>query len=486
MKKLRCAAFCVLLPTLFTSCATLDAIKTKISGGDTATKSISGATPITKRPRFLDNVQNQTGQGTKSSASGYQLPESYDEAYSYRTDSPYKNVAALLKDKNVESLRVANPSGYIKKLCEAINAAAKNDFEKAKMAHDAVCLLVSYDAKNFWAGTVPAQDYASVIKTKTEVCEGYANTFKQFCAELQLRCEKVTGYARGVGTTLMNEGKPTDSNHAWNLVCLNNAWYLVDCTWDSGHMEGKSAKQDYNTDWLFLRPEHFIYTHYPDNTRLQLLTPPLSPAQFSAQASLRPKFFEVTSARAPLTKTIATGERYSYAFTPQAGYVVSFRLVEAATGQEMQNCTFVTQGADGNGLQALFSFPKAGTYSVMMFYRKIHEKTAKSCGEFLLEARGASSVRYPTTFASSAKDVAILSPLEMPLAKGKSYHFALRVEGKKFVAVVCGKTFIQLTNDGNGVFSGDVTLPSGIKELSVTASNSEKSGYETLVKYSLQ
>lgn len=39
------------------------------------------------------------------------------------------------------------------------------------MAHDVIAVQISYDAENFWKGTVPGQDWASVLKRKTAVCE---------------------------------------------------------------------------------------------------------------------------------------------------------------------------------------------------------------------------------------------------------------------------------------------------------------------------
>lgn len=486
---------------LMVGCATLDSIKAKLPGARTedaaesTAKDESGTSTTAKKPRWLEDAlkqgaqggqgQQSKPQGTKVAVSSYKAPASYEEAYSYRTDTAYKNIIALLKDKNVDALRASNPSGYVSKICEAITASAKNDFEKAKMAHDAVCVLVSYDAKNFWAGTVPAQDFTAVLRTKTAVCEGYANLYKKYCDTLGLQCDKVIGYARGVGISLANEPSPTASNHAWNAIKLGGAWYLVDCTWDSGHMEGRVSKQEYNTDWLFLKPEHFIYTHFPTNSRYQLLDNPLTAAAFSAQPDLRPKFFELTESQSPLTKLItADGALYRYAFVPKAGYEFSCSLNDVQTGQEQPNCTFVQKHADKT--EALFSLPKAGMYSVTLFWRKAGARQGQSCGTFLLESTQASSVRYPTTFASSAQGVEIISPIEMPLEKGKTYHFELRVTNKPVVAVVIGKTFTQLTNDGNGLFTGDVQIPATAREVTVNVANSEKSGYEGLAKYSVK
>ena len=239
----------------------------------------------------IDNIISSfkdTGSSVKESVTtisqGYTRPTSYEEAYTYRTDAPYKSIQSLLKTKNVESLRTTNVNDYVNAVIDFINENGKNDFEKAKMAHDAA---------GFWSGNIPEQDYANVLKRKTAVCEGYANVFYHFCSKLKLSCVVVHGYARGVGTSLIATENARNSNHAWNMVKLDGAYYLVDCTWDSGYMDGKVSKQDYNTDWLFIKPEHMIYSRLPDNSKYQLLEKPISKEEFVKLPYWRPKFFEI-------------------------------------------------------------------------------------------------------------------------------------------------------------------------------------------------
>lgn len=175
---------------------------------------------------------------------------------------------------------------------------------------------------------------------------------------------------------------------------------------------------------------------------------------------------------------------YSYAYTPVAGYTLAFRLTDEAAGQEVQNCSYIKQG--DREAEALFSLPKAGTYSVKIFYYKADARSGSSCGEFLLTASAGSDVRYPQVFSSKAQGVQIIEPITMPLKKGASCHFAIRVANRKFAAVVCGKDFVQLTNDGSGLFTGDVQIPANVKEVTLSVSNNERSGWEGLAKYSVR
>lgn len=425
----------------------------------------------------MDNISKNLGPKP------YTIPENYDEAYSYRTDSPYKNVNSLIK--NNEKLRSSNPSSYVAKICESINQTAKNDFEKTKMAHDVVAVLISYDAENFWKGTIPEQDWSSVLKRKTAVCEGYSNLFKKFCDTLKINCEIVHGYARGVGTSLSSSENPKDSNHAWNLVRINDACYLVDTTWDSGFMDEKVSRQSYNTSWLFVKPEVMIYSHYPELSKYQLLENPVSAENFASSPDLRPKFFDSVSKFDEISKVNKAQDRFAFAFSQNDGYELSFQISPAAgefSKSSESNYEFV-KNLDGKNYEALFAIPAAGLNDVRIYYRKNGEKTGHSCGEFLVDASQKSNFVYPLTYSSSANDIRLFSPIEAPLKKGNSYDFSLYVGNKKYAAVVAGKKFIYLSNDGNGNFSGNVEIPKNVKSVKISVSNSERGSYEGLFSF---
>jgi hypothetical protein len=443
---------------------------------------------------LLDNISSASGtdSGNSSNAGGnnlasrlsknYTLPTSYETAYSYRTDMPDQNMKSI--PKNIDTNRTTDPDEYIRQVVGLINNSAKNDFEKVKKAHDVVALLVKYDAANFWAGTVPDQSYRTVLKNRLAVCEGYSNTFKKFCDELKIPCEVVHGFGRGVGTSPLVGDTPNDSNHAWNIVTINGESYLVDCTWDSGFMDGRAAKQEYTTDWLFLKPEHFLYTHYPENAKQQLLATPLTAAQFSALPFFKPKFFELAdNLSISLQKINQVDNKLSFDYTTKDGYWLNFRINDIKSGKQIQNRDFVQTG--DTKATAYFTFPTAGQYSVNIFWWKTGAKQGEGCGEFVVEASSASSVQYPTTYSSSAKNLQIISPIEMPLEKGSTYTFKIHVDNKKVVALIYGKTFVQLTKGNNGIFTADFEIPGNIRELSIGIADSERGRYENIAKYTV-
>ena len=465
---------------LLTGCGTVQGVVETISGGGITElfNPVSGGSG-----RSAGTASGAAGTGIVSRPSrNYTLPESYETVYSYRTGAPDQNMKTM--PQNIEAHRAGNPAEYVRQAAALINGSAKNDFEKAKKAHDLVAVLVKYDAANFWAGTVPDQSYQSVLRSRLAVCEGYANLFKKLCDELKIPCEVVHGFARGVGTSPLVNDTPNNANHAWNIVTLNGESYLVDSTWDSGFMDGKVAKQRYTTDWLFLKPEQFLYTHYPENPKQQLLATPLAAAEFSALPFFTPRFFDlVDTVSIAIKKINQVDNALSFEYTIKDGYSLTFNMHDITTGREIQNRSFVQK--DGTKERVSLSFPAAGQYSVNMFSWKTGSRQGDGCGEFVVTAASANATQYPTIYSSSAKNLQIISPVEMPLKKGNTYAFKIRVDNKKVVAIIYGKTLVQLQKGADGIFTADFTAPATIKELSIGIADSERGQYESIAKYTV-
>jgi hypothetical protein len=467
MKKLLIIVSAVML----TTCGTLQGLLDAMSGGS------SGSGRYPEAPLNTERTAPAPGL-----SKNYTLPASYETAYSYRTDTPDQNMKNI--PRNIEASRTASPDEYVRHVAELINNSANNDFEKVKKAHDIVALLVRYDAAGYWAGTTPDQSYQSVIKNRLAVCEGYSNTFKKFCDELKIPCEVVHGFGRGVGSSPLSGDTPEESNHAWNIVIIGGENYLVDCTWDSGFMDGRTARQQYTTDWLFLKPEHFLYTHYPENSKQQLLAASITANQFSLLPFFKPKFFElVDGISVNLQKINQVDNTLSFEYSTKDEYRISFRINDIKTGREVQNGSFV-QG-DGTKETAYFSFPSAGQYSVNIFWWKTGVRQGTDCGEFVVEASSANPVQYPATYSSSARNLQIISPIEMPLKKGSSYIFKVNVDNKNFVALIYGRIFVQLTKGTDGTFTTEFEVPDNIRELSIGIANSARGQYESIAKYTV-
>lgn len=116
----------------------------------------------------------------------------------------------------------------------------------------------------------------SVFENRQGVCEGYARLFKTLCDFSGIRSEMVYGYAR---TETFKRIQRFRSNHSWNAVYVDSAWYLLDVTWASGYVDRNDQFVRYLDEQYFLTtPEVFIREHYPDDLSWALMTdPPLMP-----------------------------------------------------------------------------------------------------------------------------------------------------------------------------------------------------------------
>ena len=154
--------------------------------------------------------------------------------------------------------------------------------QRVKAIHDYIADRIAYDLSSNTGGG--SQDAEVVFKRGTAVCAGYA-----LLAEAP---GKVTGdeilYVVGLART----DKVGGEGHAWNAVNVGGRWYLMDITWDAGEGDGVSApfKKEYRTDYLFTPPKVFVADHLADRDDLQILTPPVSNAEWMRLPKLRPGF----------------------------------------------------------------------------------------------------------------------------------------------------------------------------------------------------
>lgn len=110
-------------------------------------------------------------------------------------------------------------SAVTKKINETINNLDLNngsDYIKIKKIHDFVCDTIQYDYINVSNTDYKYQftTYGALFNGRA-VCQGYATLFYRLCREV------------GIPVRII-----TSSNHAWNIVKIDNKYYNIDCTWD--------------------------------------------------------------------------------------------------------------------------------------------------------------------------------------------------------------------------------------------------------------
>ncbi|MGC6430930.1 MAG: transglutaminase domain-containing protein [Jejuia sp.] len=188
--------------------------------------------------------------------------------------------------------------------------------EKFRAIHTWVCLNIESDhyfseitlkkrkqlqanrlALHKWNAKAQAKVFKRLVRSKKTICTGYAYVLKTLANLVDIECEIVDGYARTTTANINIVGVP---NHSWNVVKLNNKWYLADTTQASGYynLDENQFVKDYNEGYFLARPQLFVKNHYPIEQNWLLLD-------------------ESISIKAYVKAPIIYGETYKYGIIPQ-------------------------------------------------------------------------------------------------------------------------------------------------------------------------
>jgi transglutaminase/protease-like cytokinesis protein 3 len=138
----------------------------------------------------------------------------------------------------------------LNKLTHNLTKDLKTDIEKFRAIYLWICKNIANDfslyflnqrkRKRFAIDSIKLQNWNSkfknklfkkLLKNKRTICTGYAYLLKEMCAIVGIESKMVNGFGR---TATVNFTKLNIPNHTWNIVKINNKWYLCDPTWSTG------------------------------------------------------------------------------------------------------------------------------------------------------------------------------------------------------------------------------------------------------------
>lgn len=310
-------------------------------------------------------------------------PANNDAAFTFMSNTPDPDMKKV--PKNITAQRQKNVPEFIRLLAEYINEKSNNDFERVKKAHDWVALNIKYDTQSFFTGRYSSQEFDAVIKRGSGVCAGYADAFKYLCDALEIECSVVCGYARGYGSGLFKNENVTYSNHAWNIVTIEGKKYLIDSTWDAGHLNGRTFQASYSTEYFLTDPAVFIHRHFPENTADQLLDPPVSAEDFNNLPFLRPQFYTSFATWTDLERVteINAGGGFTIEFTLKPEYELVYGWY-TQSGSRTGNDIFPGKR---DSYRISTSNLKPGKYILRLWVRASGSSRDLSCGEFGFEVK---------------------------------------------------------------------------------------------------
>ena len=113
-----------------------------------------------------------------------------------------------------------------------------------------------------WNSKFKKKLFKKLLKKKKTICSGYAYLLKEMCNIAGIESKMVNGFGR---TSTVNFEELDMPNHSWNVVKLNNKWYLCDPTWSTGisFPDDGRFKFSYNDGYFLTDPKLFLQNHYP-------------------------------------------------------------------------------------------------------------------------------------------------------------------------------------------------------------------------------
>ncbi|WP_460218170.1 transglutaminase domain-containing protein [Psychroserpens sp. MEBiC05023] len=124
------------------------------------------------------------------------------------------------------------------------------------------------------------------LKRKLAVCEGYSQLIKFTLNALDIKSEVIHGFAKVFPSEIGIIRNTT--NHAWNVVKIDNEWKLLDATWATGIEINQPKIFNFTDTYFLISPEHLILTHFPKEEQWQLLYPPITKSNYF----FKPIFYE--------------------------------------------------------------------------------------------------------------------------------------------------------------------------------------------------
>lgn len=329
---------------------------------------------------------------------------------------PRREFAAIDRHaRNAPRSAMGSPESLSSYLCRP----AKNDVEKARAIFSWIARNIAYDAAGYRAAAYGDTSAAAVLKSGKAVCAGYANLFLRLGEAAGLRVALINGYAKGYGYTVGQSC--TGANHAWNAVRANGQWHLVDSTWGAGHVDDSmNFVREFDDHYFFTPPDRFIYSHFAEQARWQLLQRPISMREFEEQVLLKPYFFCTgTSIDSHKQGTIETGSRLSVSLRGNDHFLWAATVVKNGRRLPDDNCLVQRQGGK---VHIHFVFPHAGEYIARLFAKKRgHPGSYQWALDYRVIARHGASERsgYPTRSDLFAEQGAFLyEPMNRYLPAG--------------------------------------------------------------------
>ena len=159
-----------------------------------------------------------------------------------------------------------------------------NDTESAYLVFKWINLNIEtkYNGENI-------DEPTSVYNSGKGSTKGMSYLFNNMCNLLEVDSGSISGYLKW--KNLEDYGINYNIEYFWNYIEIDGQYYLIDVSKAADMNEYKSYFSDYTYLYFGTDPEIFIRTHYPKESKWQLLPEPYTFEKFESMAALLPLFY---------------------------------------------------------------------------------------------------------------------------------------------------------------------------------------------------
>ncbi|AUC61265.1 kyphoscoliosis [Cyanobacterium sp. HL-69] len=364
---------------------------------------------------------------------------------------------------DAKALQVEYSGNSTSELANLLSQYATTEEEKARIIYTWITHNIAYDVVSLNTfmnyNIYPDVSVKTVLNTRQTICSGYANLYQQLAKNMGLKSVIIIGYAKGVDYAVGNDN---NVNHAWNGVQIEGKWFLLDPTWGAGTINENSFEKNFNDFYFATNPANFIYTHFPENNKWQLLDQPYTRDKFDNLPTISHQFFTGNFELVSHTnKKIITNNIVDIILKAPRNLVAIASLQQNEQEVEGQH-TFVQR--QGEFINIKVSFPHRDNYQLKIFGKEQNDdNNFPFIVGYDIVANNQINQQFPFIFTHFSENNGYLeSPFNGQLNPNQNNYFKLRVDNATDVRVFdkSSNNWTTLTRYGN-LFTGNVAVSRG-------------------------
>ncbi|CAF1205985.1 unnamed protein product [Adineta steineri] len=353
-------------------------------------------------------------------------------------------------------------------------SSGKNLIDRAWIVFYWVSQNIEYDVEAYFSGNIHHQTAADIFASRKGVCDAFGTIFETLCTAVQIECKKISGYAKGYSFK-MGQKSFTRTNHAWNVLRLEEHWYLVDSTWGAGHLDTNNHNQkELNSFYFLVPPEQMIYRHLPEDSQWQLLMSSISMDDFIHLPYVLPAFFEhnldIVSPHHSNTALFNSNLGLSEVLVRAPSDVTLMGDIRESGSGKIETGSLIQYDTDRQQWQCLFAPKLSGSHTLTIFTRREIEalkskntENKYSCAiEFSLHvpSDAVKIKHFPLTYGLFTQcKCQIFEPLDDALKPGSKTTIHCRIPNAYCARLQLDGKWLSEDILKDGIFKRQITIP---------------------------